>query len=149
MSAGNALAVALSLAGGIAVGVQVAVNGQLGKRVGVLPTFAFSVTVTVAIAVVVLLAAHQSLRGYAHVVQQPWWLWLGGVMGAIAVLGITYSGPRIGTFATIGLIVAGQLGVAVLIDRFGLFGLERIPVHWPRLVAIGLLAAGSVLALRK
>ena len=49
-------------------------------------------------------------------------------MGAIVVTSITFTAPRIGTFATIGLLIAGQLAMGVLIDAFGLFGLEKIPV---------------------
>ena len=35
------------------------------------------------------------------------------------------------------------------IDRFGLFGSERIALHWPRVVGLALLGAGAVLSLRK
>ena len=36
-----------------------------------------------------------------------------------------------------------------MIDRFGLFGLERIPIGWPRLLGIALLAVGAALSLRR
>jgi bacterial/archaeal transporter family-2 protein len=149
VSGGNAIAVVLSIAAGLAVAVQVAVNGQLGTRTGTLEAFAFSVTITLGIALVILLVGRRGLGNYAGVFHEPWWLWLGGVMGAIAVFAIVYAGPRIGTFATIGLIIAGQLAMGALIDRFGLFGLDRIPLHWPRVVGIALLAAGATLSLRK
>jgi bacterial/archaeal transporter family-2 protein len=71
------------------------------------------------------------------------------VMGAIVVLSITFAAPRIGTFATIGLLIAGQLAMGVLIDAFGLFGLEQIPVNTARLVGLLLLAGGAVLVLKR
>ena len=145
----RAAAVALSVLTGLAGSLQAAVNGRLGTRGGTLETFAFSVTVTVTIAIGLLLVGRRSLAGYAEIARQPWWLWIGGVMGAIAVLGITFAAPRIGTFATIALIIAGQLGMAAVIDRFGLFGLERIPLHAPRVLGLVLLAAGAALALKK
>ncbi len=48
-------------------------------------------------------------------------------MGAIIVAGITYSPTHIGVFATIGLLIAGQLVMGALIDAFGIFGVEKIP----------------------
>jgi transporter family-2 protein len=70
-------------------------------------------------------------------------------MGAIVVLSITFAAPRIGTFATIGLLIAGQLAMGVLIDALGLFGLERIPLNTARLVGLLLLAGGAVLILER
>jgi uncharacterized membrane protein YdcZ (DUF606 family) len=46
-------------------------------------------------------------------------------------------------------LIAGQLIMGAAIDRFGLFGSERISLHWPRVVGLALLAAGAVLSLRK
>jgi transporter family-2 protein len=68
-------------------------------------------------------------------------------MGAIVVMSITFTAPRIGTFATIGLLIAGQLAMGVLIDAFGLFGVEKIPVGPARIAGLVLLGAGAVLIL--
>jgi transporter family-2 protein len=82
-------------------------------------------------------------------VRQPPWLWLGGVMGFFIVFTITIAQPRIGTTATIGLLIAGQLTMGALIDRFGLFGVERIDLTLPRLLGIALLAVGAALSLHR
>jgi uncharacterized membrane protein YdcZ (DUF606 family) len=39
--------------------------------------------------------------------------------------------------------------MGAVIDRFGLFGVEEIAITWPRLLGIGLLAAGAALSLSK
>jgi transporter family-2 protein len=70
-------------------------------------------------------------------------------MGAFIVLSITFATPRIGTAATIGLLIAGQLTMGVVIDRFGLFGFEQLGVSWPRAVGLVLLGAGAALALHR
>jgi len=49
----------------------------------------------------------------------------------------------------IGLLIAGQLAAGVVIDALGLFGIERIPIGWERVVGLALLASGSVLVLRR
>ena len=70
-------------------------------------------------------------------------------MGAFIVFTVTLAAPRIGAAATIGLVIAGQLVMGAAIDRFGLFGLERISLHWPRLLGLALLAAGAGLSLKR
>jgi transporter family-2 protein len=139
----------LAVAAGLAGSVQVALQSRLGERIGVLEAVAFGTTLTAVLAVVALALAHQSLGGFGHAFQQPWWMLLGGLMGGLIVFTVTYAGPRIGVAATVGILIAGQLVMGAAIDRWGLFGFERIPLHWPRLLGIGLLAIGAALSLRK
>ena len=104
---------------------------------------------SVACALGLLLVAKQSLRGIADVLREPVWLWTGGALSILIILGITVGPPRIGLAATIGTIIALNLGVAALIDRFGWFGYDRIAIGWPRVVGLVLLAAGAGLTLIK
>jgi transporter family-2 protein len=145
----SSLAIGLSLVAGVAGSVQVAVSGAFGRRIGVLEATAFgSVGAAIIICALVLLA-HQGFGGVVAGFGEPPWLWLNGVMGAIVVLSITFTAPRIGTFATIGLLIAGQLAMGVAIDALGLFGLERIPLNAARLAGLVLLAGGALLVLRR
>jgi transporter family-2 protein len=149
MSAGNALAVALTLVAGIAGTVQVAVMGRFGERIGIVPAFAFATAVTAGLSLVLLLVARRSLAGYADALRQPAWLWVGGLMGAIVVLVITIAAPRIGTTATVAIFVFAQFAAAAVVDRYGLFGLDRIALSWPRTFGLVLLGAGAALTLRR
>jgi transporter family-2 protein len=146
---GNAIATTLTVAAGVAGSVQVALMSRLGERIGVLPALGFSVGLTGVLGFVVLLVARRSVAGYGHAFQQPWWMLLGGVAGLLIVFTVTYAGPRIGVAATVGILIAGQLAMGAAIDRWGLFRSEKIPLHWPRLLGIGLLAIGAALSLRK
>jgi bacterial/archaeal transporter family-2 protein len=145
----TAFAVVLAVAGGIAGAIQAALMGKLGERVGTLEAFAFATLLTALISATLLLVARQSLAGYAAAARQPPWLWSAAAMGAIIILGITFAAPRIGTTATIGIITAGNLAVAAIVDRFGLFGLEKIPLRWERVLGIALLAAGAAFTLKR
>jgi transporter family-2 protein len=122
---------------------------RLGERIGVLEALAFSTALTAGVALVVLVVARQSVGGFDRAVHQPWWMLLGGLMGLLIVFTVTYSGPRIGVTATVGILIAGQLAMGAAIDRWGLFGSERISLHWPRVIGIALLAAGAALSLKK
>jgi transporter family-2 protein len=146
---GGALATGLAVAAGLAGSVQIALMSRLGERVGVLEALAFSAALTAALAAVALLLARQSLAGFGRAAHQPWWMLMGGVMGLLIVFTITYAGPRIGVAATVGILIAGQLVMGAAIDRWGLFGSQRIALHWPRLLGIVLLAVGAALSLRK
>jgi bacterial/archaeal transporter family-2 protein len=145
----SGIAVFLSVVAGLAGSVQVAVSGAFGKRIGVLEATAFGAIGAALIVSALVLITRQGFGGVAAGLREPPWLWLNGVMGAIVVTTITYTAPRIGTFATIGLLIAGQLAMGVVIDALGLFGLERIPVGWERVVGLALLAGGSVLVLQR
>jgi transporter family-2 protein len=149
MSGGNALAVSMSLAAGVAGTVQIAVMGRLGDRIGVIPAFAFAAVVAAGVGLLALLGARRSLAGFGDAVHQPAWLWLGGLMGAFVVLTITFAGPRLGTTATVAVFLVGQFAAAAVVDRYGLFGLDRIPVGWPRVLGLALLAVGAVLTLKR
>ena len=74
-------------------------------------------------------------------------MWLGGVMGLTVVGTITFAQPRIGATATIGILIAGQLVMGAVIDRFGLFGVDRIDISRRGLIGIALLGIGAGLSL--
>jgi bacterial/archaeal transporter family-2 protein len=149
LSGATLLAVVATAAGGIAGAVQAAMMGRFGERIGTLEAFAFAAATTGLIGLAILLAARRSLAGYSEALDAPPWLWLAGAMGATVVIGMTFAAPRIGTTATIGILTAGNLATAAVVDRFGLFGLDRIPLTWARACGIGLLAAGAALTLKR
>jgi transporter family-2 protein len=145
----SAFAVLLALLAGLAGSVQVAIMGRLGQRIGSFEALAWASLLSGALALAVLLAVRHSLHGVSAAARQPPWLWLGALMGTFIVFTITFAGPRIGTTATIGILIAGQLAMGAVIDRFGLFGLDRIPLDLPRAIGIALLAAGAALTLKR
>jgi transporter family-2 protein len=147
VSSGTALTVAIALVAGLAGSIQVAVMGELGERVGIPAALVFAAGITLLCALVALLAVERSFSGVRAALQQPAWLWLGGVMSILIVFAITLGGPRIGTTATVGLVITGNLLMAGVIDRFGLLGQDEIPLAWPRVLGLALLAAGAGLTL--
>ena len=140
-------AVALAIAAGLAGSVQVAVMGRFGGRVGVLEALAFSTAVQLVIALTILLIARTGFGGLGGVFRTPAWMWIGGLMGATVVFSITFAQPRIGATATIGILIAGQLVMGALIDRFGWFGVDQISLSPARMIGIVLLGIGAALSL--
>ncbi len=129
--------------------MQIAVQSRLGDRVGNLEALTTAAVVGGAIALLALLVARRSLGGIGEAVEGPRWQLLGGVMGAFIVFAITVAGPRIGVVATTAFLIAAQLGLATVIDRYGWFGVERVGVTWWRISGIVLLVTGAALTLRR
>ena len=143
----TAVAIALAVAAGLAGAVQAAVMGTLGERTGVFPALAFAGIVSVVLGLSLLLIVKQSFRGLGDVVRQPLWLWTGGALSVLIILAITVASPRIGLAATIGTIIALNLGMAAAIDRYGWFGLGSVAIGWPRVLGLVFLGAGAALTL--
>jgi bacterial/archaeal transporter family-2 protein len=131
----TAVAIALTIAAGIAGAVQAAVMGELGERTGVFPALAFAGIASVVLGVSLLLVVTQSFRGLADVAREPLWLWTGGALSVLIILAITVASPRI--------------GLAAAIDRFGWFGLDRIGIGPTRAGGLVFLGIGAALTLIK
>jgi len=150
MGGATVAVVTLALVAGIAGSIQVAVMGRFGERVGAIEALVANLAFSALLASLVLLALHQGVGGIGGAFRSPWWYWLGGGgMGVLVVFSITVCAPRIGATATIGLLIAGQLAMGVVIDRFGLFGVDEVALTWPRTLGVLLLALGAGLSLYK
>ena len=147
MTAGAAAAIAVCLVAGLAGALQAAVMGRFGERIGVVEAVAFASLVTTLSAFTTLLVARQSVSGIGDGFRAPAWMWTAGIMSAFIVFAVALGPPRIGTTTTIALVIAGNLVMAAIVDRFGLFGLERIGLSPIRVLGIVLLGVGAALTL--
>ncbi|HEY2326554.1 MAG TPA: DMT family transporter [Gaiellaceae bacterium] len=141
------VAVALAIIGGLAGSVQVAVMGRFGARVGTFEALAFSTVVQLVISGGILFAVRGGIGGLSNLSKTPPWMWIGGLTGATVVFAVTFAQPKIGATATIGILIAGQLVMGAVIDRYGLFGVEKIDISTPRAIGIVLLGIGAALSL--
>lgn len=123
--------------------------GRFGERIGTVEALAWASLLSLGLALVLLFVVRRGPGDIADAWSAPKWLWLGAVLGTFIVFTITVVSPRIGTTATIALLVAGQLAAGTVIDRFGLFGFERIALSGPRVLGIALLAVGAALTLKR
>jgi bacterial/archaeal transporter family-2 protein len=141
--------VVLAATAGLAGSVQAAVMGELGERVGIVPAVALSVIVAFGCGLAALLVWERGFGGVRAALDEPAWLWIGGVMSVFIVFAVTVGPPRIGVAATVGIVIAGNLVSAALIDRYGLFGQDVIPLDRWRLLGLLLLAVGAALSLSR
>ncbi len=76
------------------------------------------------------------------------WHWLGGLLGAYFVSVSVYVAPRLGAVTMVALILAGQVGVSLLLDQFGWLGYPQKDISWQRMAGV-LLVAGGVFLIRR
>lgn len=76
------------------------------------------------------------------------WHWVGGFLGAFLVTVTVYVAPRLGAATMIGLILAGQIGMSLLLDHFGLVGYAQKAVTWQRFLGALLVGVGVFLIRR-
>ena len=135
----------LAAAAGAGLAAQAGVNTQLRAATGsALWTSLISASVTV-----LLLAAAQlvqrdpiQVNGYSRF---SWWIWTGGVAGAVYVLAVVILARRLGVAALFAAVVVGQLTAGLVIDHFGWFSAPVHRITVARLAGAGLLVAGMAL----
>jgi transporter family-2 protein len=145
---GALLSLILAVIGGVLLAVQAPTNAILGKASGspVVAAFISFVIGSVALGAVVAIT---SGRLFAPGLKQvPWYAWLGGFYGAFFVAVAAFAAPRVGVGVLLTAAVAGQLAAALVLDHYGLLGLERHPVTLTRAAGLVLVLAGAVLVRR-
>jgi transporter family-2 protein len=140
------IALLLSAFAGMLVAMQPPINARLGKGVGTFAAATISFTVgTIALAVVAAFAGNTHLGGLKDV---PWWAFAGGFIGAVFVASSLVTVRTLGAGGVVAATIAGQLTFSIVIDKFGLFGLDAKPISATRIVGVVLLAAGVFLVVR-
>ena len=82
---------------------------------------------------------------WGHLKTTPWYLFAGGILGAIFVSSVIFFIPKIGVTTVLAASIAGQLIAASIIDHFGFFGLTTHPISAGRIGGILLLVGGIFL----
>ena len=135
-----------AFAGGVALPFQAGINAELAEWLGSPVRAAF---VSFLVGTLVLLVAatlvFKPLPSWGRLGDAPWWVWVGGALGAFYVAASIVSAPKLGAATLIALVVAGQGVASVVVDHFGWVGFEPRHVTPGRLVGIALVGAGVLL----
>lgn len=144
------LLIAAAVATGMVIPLQPGMNAELRRHTGSpyiasLISFLGGTIILAAVVAGARLTQRQELPALGAVVSAaPWWSYLGGLIGATFVTVSVILAPQLGAALLVAGIVTGQLVGSVVIDHFGLVGFRREAVSWPRVVGVGLLIAGLV-----
>jgi transporter family-2 protein len=135
-----------AVAAGAMLPFQFGVNAQLSNWVGSPIRAAFISFLVGTIALLILSAfVRKPLPSLARLGDVPWWVWIGGLLGAFYVAGSIVTAPKLGAVTLAAAIVFGQTLASVLVDQYGWVGFERQHASPGRLVGVLLVATGVVL----
>jgi transporter family-2 protein len=143
------LAVAIGVGAGCLVGMQAPINSRLGRSVGTAQAATFSFLVGTVALVAVTAFWSGGLGGLGNIGKAPWWALVGGLLGAVYVTVALVAVRTLGASGLTAVVIAGQLIISVVIDRFGLLGVARQHIDAPRIVGLVLLAVGVALVVRE
>jgi bacterial/archaeal transporter family-2 protein len=139
----------LALAAGMAAPTQFAINSQLRQVVGG-PVLAAALSFLVGTIILIATAAvlRRSVPEIGLIMSAPWWMYLGGLLGAFFVCASIVLTPRLGAATTVGLFLSGQVIASIAIDHFGLFGVPVQSASVPRLLGALLIIVGVAVVQR-
>ena len=140
----RATALICTLAVGALVALQPPANASLAHQVGDLGAAFISCLISVALVGVLLLLFGDPGRLAAITGFRPEHA-LGGIAGAAIVAVSLITVRTLGAGGVTAALVAAQLIVAVILDRFGVLGLHQVQIDWSRAVGVALIIAGALL----
>lgn len=76
---------------------------------------------------------------------EPKYMLLGGAIGAMITYTVIKSMASLGPAQAVMLIVVAQLAVAYLIEVFGMFGVDKQPFEWRRVLGMAICVGGIIL----
>lgn len=143
----NVLLVALAMLFGVFLAMQPAVNSAMAEQL-TSPFMAAMVSLIISLMMVfVIWASVGKFSGqWSNIPKLPIWVLLGGAAGALFVAGGILVAPKIGVLTFLIAVIAGQMLGAALVDGFGAFGMTVRSLSFNRLLGIGLVICGVIVA---
>ena len=142
----NNLYILFAIAAGAGVAAQAVINGRLRFILGA-PVWAAAAQFVVGLVLLILFGvlSRQAVPGVADIGRAPWWMWTGGLFGALFIFMAVVATPALGAALMLASSIVGQLGAALVIDHYGLLGGTVIPVTPTRAIGVVLLGLGVIL----
>jgi len=137
----------LAALGGAAITVQAGLNAQVARTLGH-PLWATMVSLVVSIISILplLVAFRVGPPHLASLTDTPWWIWVGGALGAFFITVALMTAPELGAVVFISAVVMGQSIASLTLDQFAIAGFPSRPVTLLRIAGALLVVAGVLLS---
>lgn len=142
---------AFGIFAGMLSATQIAVNGYLGKVVGSpIKASAISFTVGIIFLAIICIVLHfkngksESFKNESA--KNPWWMWIGGILGGLYILANVYLSRIVGTGMTVIILLIGSTTGGILVDHFGMFESPKKPINAQKILGglIMILGAAAI-----
>jgi len=137
----------LTLLTGALLPIQAILNTRLGKQTGgpLMGSLLSFIVGLICLLVLNLVTNTSAVVNLKPATVMPWYIWLGGFLGAIFVGYITWINQQQGVALTFALVVSGQVFCSLVIDHFGLLGSAVRTITLEKILGAVLIIAGIVL----
>ena len=132
---------AFGIFAGMLSATQIAVNGYLGKVVGSpIKASAISFTVGIIFLAIICIVLHfkngksESFKNESA--KNPWWMWIGGILGGLYILANVYLSRIVGTGMTVIILLIGSTTGGILVDHFGMFESPKKPINAQKILGV-------------
>lgn len=141
----NIIWIIVALVAGCFLPIQAGFNAKIGQTLGspIQGALVSFVVGTIALSCYALFSRQPV--AWSNMKAVPSYAWLSGVLGAFYVTAVILAFPKLGAALTFGLVVAGQLVIALLLDHFQVLVAEQHPVNGWRILGILLIVAGVII----
>ncbi|MDE5907799.1 MAG: DMT family transporter [Lachnospiraceae bacterium] len=134
----------IALISGALMSIQGVFNTQVTKTSGIWVANAFVQFTALLVCLCAWLITDRSSFGTLFKVE-PKYMLLGGAIGAFITYTVIKSMEMLGPARAVMLIVIAQLIIAYVIELLGLFGVEKQPLEWRKIVGMLVAIAGIVI----
>ena len=122
--------------------MQPGLNAEVARRLAnPLAAGLVSICVSFILSLAIVLGSRQSVA-WGGLASMPWYLWFGGSIGMIFVIGTLWVAPVLGAALLFAAMVAGQMIAATVADLTGLAGYQSHGFDPWRIAGIVLVLAG-------
>ena len=140
---------AFIIVAGILNGLQTGMNSQLTKSIGN-PLLAGPIVYGVGLlgflaAMTVVPFFGVKMSDYAKLAETPWWAIIGGLAGAMFTLATLTATPKVGAGVFVAITVTTGVVTSILIDNFGIIGVDKHPANIGRIAGAVLMIGGVAL----
>ena len=130
---------------GMLSAVQTAANGALSRTIAS-PLWASVISFVVGCILLLILNLVLRLKPRqgkdSDAGNRPWWMWIGGFLGAAYILANIHLSAIVCTGMTVIVLLTGSTAGGVLIDQLGLFGSPKKPVTLQKAAGLLLMLLG-------
>lgn len=133
---------------GAEIAIQSAVNSKLQSQVGS-PYLASAISFfigTLFLTILALLTRQNLFIPATTIINNPWWMWIGGFTSAFALTSNILLFTHLGSIQASVLPIVGQIIMSSIIDQFGMFHSPQSSLTFLKLVCLLVLLAGSLLS---
>ncbi len=127
--------------------LQITINGQLGVALhsAIHASLVSFIVGTISLLLMVCvqrppLKVKQPSEG-----KNPWWMWMGGFLGALYVMGNAWISPRIGVGTSVVVGLLGLMSAGLIIDETGILEPQRHPVSLRQVISLVVMFVGVCL----